>query len=428
MILIKREIHNKVYLFLFPALAFVIPLHDRLVPPVIALIGLNWLIEFTFADKFYHFRNQNLKKYFLPQVSLYLIYGLGILYSSQITGKSGALFDMEVKLSLFLFPLFFTTIDLSGLGISFFSKVLKAYVYGCLISSIILINFAVLHYFQKNDSSVFFYKNLSMSHHPSYIALFFTFAIAILLIWLIKREHKNAFKRNVVLLLILHFELLIVLLSSKAGILGLGFTCLIIVIYFLSREKRKLRMAIVYSLLTIAALGILLSLFPAALNRFYTAKKSIEDNQIPDNQKAEGSVSRLLVWKTSIQLIKENFIFGVGTGDVKTELFKKYKEKSIDQALKDHLNSHNQYLQTFVAIGSIGFILLFLSLLIPIIYGMRKRKVLLVLFVVVFAFHLLVESMLERQAGVVFFAFFTGLLIFSGFPENDESISQLPKI
>ncbi len=426
--MLNQKITNKIYLFLFQALAFVIPLHDRLVPPVIALIGLNWLLELKFAEKLIRLRNQNLKKYILPQILLYLTYGLGIIYSTQITGSSGALFDMEVKLSLILFPLFFITIDLSGIGVLLIKKVLQSYLYGCLASSILLINFAVVRYFERNDPSAFFYKNLSMSHHPSYLALFFTFAIAIILVWLIRKEHKNAFKRNVVLLLVLHFGLLIVLLSSKAGILGLGFTCVIIVVYFLLREKQKAKPAIVYTLFTLIGFGVLLSFFPASFDRFYSAKKSIENQEIPDNQKSDGSVARLMVWKSSIEIIKENFIFGVGTGDVKTELFKKYKEKSIDQALKDQLNAHNQYLQTFVAIGFTGLILLLSSLLLLIIYGVKKRNVLLVLLVGMFAFHLLVESMFERQAGVVFFAFFTGLLIFSGFPENDESVPQLPEV
>ena len=84
-----------------------------------------------------------------------------------------------------------------------------------------------------------------------------------------------------------------------------------------------------------------------------------------------------MVWKCSIEIIKENVFFGVGTGDVKTELNKKYEEKNIQQALKDNLNSHNQFLQTYVAIGLPGFILLLASLLLPLLYGIKKGNILL---------------------------------------------------
>jgi O-antigen ligase len=173
---------------------------------------------------------------------------------------------------------------------------------------------------------------------------------------------------------------------------------------------------------------VILLVFPASFNRFYAIKKSIEDNQIPDNLKTESSASRLLVWECSLEIIQENFFFGVGTGDVKTELIKKYNEKQIVQALADKLNPHSQFLQTFIAIGFPGFILLIFTLISPAVYAFKKGNLLFLLFTGIFLFHILVESMLERQAGVVFYALFSVLLFFSPFPESDQSDPQLPEV
>jgi O-antigen ligase len=428
MALLKPEIQNKAYYYLFLALSFCIPVHDKLVPPVIALISFNWLLEFNFKEKLNRFKSLKEKKYILFPALFYLLYVIGTFYSTQIKGSSGALFDLEVKLSLLLFPVFFTTIDLSKLGNDFYKRVLKAFIYGCLISSILLINKAMMDYFRDQDASVFYYKSLSWIHHPSYVALYFTFAIAILMVWLIRNENKNATKRAVGILLIIHFELFIVLLSSKAGILGLVLICFIVLIYFIFREKQKSKIVFVHTITVLVAFGIILLLLPAGINRFYAAKKSIEDINIPDNQKTEGSVARLMVWKCSIEIIKENFFFGVGTGDVKPELNQKYQEKNIQQAIKENLNAHNQYLQTFIAIGFGGFVLLVASLYLPLLQGIKHGKVLLIVFICLFAFHLLVESMLERQAGVVFFAFFSGFLVLGNYSFRQKSTPELPKV
>ena len=227
-------------MYLFQVLAFVIPLHDKLVPPVIALIGLNWLLEFNFTEKLHRFKNLKENKYILLPVLLYLFYVFGTFYSSQIKGSSGALFDLEVKLSLLLFPVFFTTIDLSQFSKDFYKKVLKAFVYGCLISSIILINKAMMDYFKDQDASVFYYTNLSWMHHPSYLALYFTFAIAILMTWILESGNKIIFKRNLAILLIIHFQIFIVLLSSKAGMIGFFVTCLLIITYSLMKRNKEI--------------------------------------------------------------------------------------------------------------------------------------------------------------------------------------------
>jgi O-antigen ligase len=421
MALLKPEIQNKAYHYLFLALSFCIPVHDKLVPPIIALIGINWLLEFNFRVKVMRLKNIGGHKILLLPGVLYVLYVIGTFYSSQLKGQSGALFDLEVKLSLLLFPLFFSTIDFSKFRDDFYKKVLKAFVYGCLVSSIIIINKAMMDYFKEQDASVFYYTNLSWMHHPSYVAMYFTFAVVILLTWILQSGNKIIFKRNLAILLIFHFQIFIVLLSSKAGIIGFLITCALFIVWILMK-KNNLKISLTVSVLVMAAFILILFIFPDSFNRFNTAKKSIEDNQIPDNQKTEGSVARLMVWESSLEVIKENFLFGVGTGDVKTELIKKYEEKGILQALKENLNAHNQYLQTFIALGFVGFILLMSCLIFTATHAFNQGNILILLFIVLFAFHILVESMLERQGGVVFFTFFYSFFLsklqgkkFSGF-------------
>jgi O-antigen ligase len=79
-------------------------------------------------------------------------------------------------------------------------------------------------------------------------------------------------------------------------------------------------------------------------------------------------------------------------------------------ASEQRLNAHNQYLQTTVALGVIGLLVLILILLLPALQAYRQNNFPYFVFLVLLGFNLLFESMLETQAGVVFYAFFNVVL------------------
>ena len=69
--------------------------------------------------------------------------------------------------------------------------------------------------------------------------------------------------------------------------------------------------------------------------------------------------------------------------------------------------------ETFVTLGVFGFSLMAALLLIPLFRALRKGEYLYVSFLLIFAINILFESMLESQAGVIFYAFFN-VLFFTG--------------
>ena len=79
--------------------------------------------------------------------------------------------------------------------------------------------------------------------------------------------------------------------------------------------------------------------------------------------------------------------------------------------IKKGYNYHSQYFQTISAVGILGLFLLLCSLLLPIYkLGYRKRKYLLSAFLIMFFISFISESFLEREAGVILYAFFSSLL------------------
>ncbi|NQV01123.1 MAG: hypothetical protein HQ542_00625, partial [Bacteroidia bacterium] len=67
----------------------------------------------------------------------------------------------------------------------------------------------------------------------------------------------------------------------------------------------------------------------------------------------------------------------------------------------------NQYLQTYLSVGLIGFIVLVTMLAWPGILAFRRKNYIYFFFLLLFGMNILTESMFENQAGVVFYAFST---------------------
>ena len=123
----------------------------------------------------------------------------------------------------------------------------------------------------------------------------------------------------------------------------------------------------------------------------------------------EGNEERLVAWSCSIDLLKQHPL-GSGTGDIKNDLVACYEAKGATAAAERRLNSHDQFLQSGVALGWLGLIVSLLVALIPLVLGIQRRDGLMILFTLLFLLNAAVESLLEVQAGVVFFAVFMGLL------------------
>jgi cellulose synthase/poly-beta-1,6-N-acetylglucosamine synthase-like glycosyltransferase len=67
-------------------------------------------------------------------------------------------------------------------------------------------------------------------------------------------------------------------------------------------------------------------------------------------------------------------------------------------------------LQTSIALGLAGFLVLVAMLLFPALRALQRHQDIYLVFLFIFSIAILSESMLEIQAGVVFYAFFNVFL------------------
>ena len=115
-------------------------------------------------------------------------------------------------------------------------------------------------------------------------------------------------------------------------------------------------------------------------------------------------------------------MFGDGIGDVNTVLLKQYAKQELTVLSEKELNPHNQLLQTLVALGLLGGITLILTLIAPLVLAIKKSHFLYSFFILLILINLLTESILERQAGVIFYAFFNALF-FTAYFSNKEQLN-----
>lgn len=384
--------------YLFLLLAFIIPLERKLIPPIIILLFVSSLLNGSFKFK--------KKKGILALALLYVTYVVGLIYSTNF--KYG-LFDLEVKLSLLLFPLvfFISKIEMKTVA----DNILNSFIDGCFVASILSLVSAAIQYYLYSNINSFFYGELALYGHSSYMALFLCFSSALIYIKNIKQGNKISFPKKDLFLLAL-FSLIIFFLVSKTGIISILLIHFGFIGYLIIKNKLYLKGTVALVLIsTLLFAGY--KAFPEVNNRFNELFSTVFSESKELNTT---SSIRTEIWKTSVKILVQH-PFGVGTGDVKDVLVEHYMNSGLDYAAEKELNAHNQFLQIALATGILGLLILLAMIFYPLYYAIKNRHLIYIVFLGLIIINFLTEAMLETLAGVVFFAFFNTML-YTTFVQN----------
>lgn len=124
-------------------------------------------------------------------------------------------------------------------------------------------------------------------------------------------------------------------------------------------------------------------------------------------------MQRLESWKASLEVIPENILLGVGTGDLPAAVHDQYSLMNSKLNSDHYLRSHNQYLAITVAFGITGLAYFLFALSYPIIFLYERKNFIYLLFFLTLILSMLTEDTLETQPGATFFAFFNALFLFA---------------
>ena len=424
--MISEHLNKRIHVVLTTILSFCIPFFPQAMSLLIVLLTLNWIINFS--NVVFSFKNIIQNKGLAAMIIFYLLYVLGLLYTSNLKFAGEIL---EIKLSFLVVPLVY--IAYSKETIIQFNHYLKCFIYGCVAYALYCFGYATYAYFKpvytdlygvlyNLGSNYFYYSYLSSVIHPSYTAMY---TIVALLAIRYLYQQKNIYLNYTWLSIIVFLTTYVFFLSSKAGWIGLGFTYFI---FLFDLIKSGSYFKLIFISLILIGFFFLINVYFAPqyasripkMQSIENAIKGKDKNNKPSTTGTDGSGSRIFVWKASLEVIKENLPLGAGTGDSRDKLMEKYLEKKMDTEYKFGLNSHNQFLNTSVSLGILGFLSLIICFWIPFHIGLKLHELFLINFVIILTINLLFESMFERQSGIIFYVFFNTLLC-SKFTQSKSS-------
>jgi O-antigen ligase len=356
----------------------------------------------------------------------YLIHGVGLFYTSDL--RSG-LFDLEMKLSLLFVPV--VIMFLTNRVKQNFSIILRAFVWGNLVALLIMLFKAFessfilteagklvfepsywtserdLSFFQLVNQrySHFSYSFFSFIHHPSYFSMYVLFAFSLVVFFYREDEHKRSVRSSFTFASKLIFlTVMIWFLGSRAGYLAYTAVFLGLIIFFMIKTQKYL---ISFGLIVTGFVLLTVFMSPQLKKNIHEVIHQVENQQ----ELTSESDIRLWLWKSGIEVYRENYLWGVGTGDIKEEMIEKYHQYNLSLAEDKNYNLHNQYLESALGLGILGLFSLLFWILSVIVYAISSRSFLLFFFTLILSIHFMFESMLNSIAGVSFFTFFYGLLL-----------------
>jgi O-antigen ligase len=412
--------HNKTYnhpygkylfnpdYYVFAGLIFFLPFGKRMFMPIL----FSWIC-LVFISYFFH-RDYTFPKkrgLLLLPVLFFLMHIMGFVLSAD---RAAGLFDLQVKLSLLLVPMLYPLRrEKYSQGSRF---LLWAFVIGCVVAFIYYFFFAVYkslslvngHWIFNPVSSegcnYFTGTELSLNIHPSYLALYILTAILIIWTEIGNWWKKSFFVKAIVLLMMTILLINLLLLQSRAGILGFGLLALVWLPYLIiAKRKYVIGFGILIFLLSLSYLAI------KKIDRYTGTARSIKttlDTSAVKPDKEDDTMVRFWIWKSAISVIKDHSVLGIGSGDIRDELKKQYEIEDMPYSALRKYNAHNQYLETWIGIGILGILAFLMMLIIPLITGIKLQNWLLVGFICLCGVSFFFESMLNTISGVVFFALF----------------------
>ena len=124
-------------------------------------------------------------------------------------------------------------------------------------------------------------------------------------------------------------------------------------------------------------------------------------------------MQRLEFWKASVGIIRDNWLTGVGTGDMNIVFQAQYEKMNSKLAPDQRWRSHNQFLSILVGFGVFGLLWFLFAIFYPPVMLRRQGDFFLFVFLIIAMLSMITEDTIESQTGVTFFAFFYAFFLFA---------------
>jgi len=398
------KLTGHIHFWLSITIVALMPVWKKAIPGFIILLFINWLI----ARFVRGFPPRNNLAITILLVGFYGLHALGLHNTEDMTN---GFFELEVKLSFLALPIIY------GFTTPFRPKqirrMLEFFVGGVVVANLYCLGNSTYLYFTETAKAFqFFGPYYSKIMHLGYAALYLNFAIVCLVaLWAYFGDRYQRWMKVLMAVLIIWFSFAVIQTSSKNGILTLLLLYPAIGTYIIIK-KRKIKQGLIGMACAVLAIVGLLVASPRTFYRFEVMWEAITQAEF-EKTSTESTALRLFAWDSALELIGENPVLGVGTGDAGDALIARYEENGYTGALEKKINAHSQFFQTGVALGVTGLVWLVLLFAVITRVAWKFRKRVLGLFVLIMMIYALTEAVFEVQAGVVFFVFWVCMLTYS---------------
>jgi O-antigen ligase len=417
LIAVEKLVEERIFLLLCAGVAITMPFKPGWNSIFSILLFLFWLL---FQKKVIDPKSINVRLVLLLS-SLFLMSLIGLTYTENL---EDGLFRIQLRAVPVMFLFIFSSIEIN------LNKVIRViatcFVFSLLFACIVTLIDSSYTLITSGKSHKFFGHDLAslINMYPYLFALYCLIAILFLLNDLSGNKHFVSVwgGKNFKVILIVFFSVFILLLSVKQVIIS----WLVVLLIFLYSSIKSYKYGVLMSIVAMLMLILSVVLIPT-LNQKVNQLIHWRENVVPLDEEAtlgrswDGVALRWAIWTCSVDVIKENFWLGTGTGDTQNELQAVYEKRQFYFASRyNRFNAHNQFLQVFLNLGLMGFILFIGAFIVP-IYMLRNHRI-----YWVFAFCILssclTESMFEVNKGILIYSLFNPLLLFWKLQE-DKSVS-----
>jgi O-antigen ligase len=246
------------------------------------------------------------------------------------------------------------------------------------------------------------------SLHPTYASIFLGISILLILDYFLKSFNQKAIRsRALILAVIILFVFLQSLLASRTPFIATMLCSVVLIFIYLKRKIYAL-----YVLGALIVLSVLLTfMIPSFSSRF--REISFSNTSVPSATNENSFNIRVGIYQCSRDIISENWLWGVGPGNVQDKLNDCYSGISKEVYDQKNYNTHNQFMDYWAGLGILGPVSLIIILLYTSIRNYRIKNPLALCISLLFIIAMMTENLLSRQNGIVCFAYFTSLYFFS---------------
>lgn len=369
--------------------------------------------EFFLSDHTYDW------KHLLIAVSLFVVPGLSLVYSSSPTNGVSIL---ETRLPILILPF---VVMVAKPDTSLRRLLFRHYILSLVLSFFVLIAIAIYRNILGPGPEGWFnkwyyhYSDLTepIRMDPLYLGAFVGFGILALLVDQFESKDQQKFlDKRISILAICVLCIFLALIGVRSIILiTLALTIFLVFrnLAFFSDRNMKLKAFAVVLIITGASL-----LSPVTRERF----EGLYSNKF---QFSTLTMDRLVIWSVATKHIISNpttYLFGNGIGTSEQVMSNLYQEANINWDFEKKTNTHNQYIEFTMDAGFIGGLFLILFLGWSWATFKARRDSLAAIFVIFIALAMVVENYLNRQKGVVFVGLFYSLFFFSEKPTKGSKL------